>query len=144
MHGMISFKMKRDMLTRIILIYVILTVLSIALIEVFITAAVRDRREEDLKRSLVVQLGLLEEIVPFEQGRIDDLCSRLKETTGARITVIRGDGMVIGDSDTDSSQMENHAGRSEIVEALLSATGISVRLSETTRRSTAGRSPSHR
>ncbi|HWR89199.1 MAG TPA: ATP-binding protein [Dissulfurispiraceae bacterium] len=125
--------MKKDMLTRIILIYVILTVLSIALIEIFITEAVRERREEDLKKSLVVQLGLLEDIVPFGQGKIDDLCKRLKETTGARITVIRADGMVIGDSDTDSSQMENHAGRSEIVEALLSATGISVRLSETTR-----------
>jgi hypothetical protein len=35
----------------------------------------------------------------------------MKEKTGLRITVIDMSGKVLGDSDNDSSMMNNHAGR---------------------------------
>jgi two-component system phosphate regulon sensor histidine kinase PhoR len=51
---------------------------------------------------------------------------------GARITVIGIDGRVHGDSVEPSSSMESHASRPEVVEALATGTGESVRYSTTT------------
>ena len=48
-----------------------------------------------------------------------------------RLTWVRSDGTVIFDSHADASAMENHAGREEIKEALVSGTGSSTRQSST-------------
>src|SRR5581483_8187190 len=51
--------------------------------------------------------------------------------SGARVTVIAADGTVLADSQSDTSTMENHAGRPEIRDALRLAEGRSVRHSVT-------------
>ena len=62
-----------------------------------------------------------------------DLLSRdLARQLGARITIIGSDGRVHGDSVEPSSSMENHVSRPEVVEALATGTGQSVRYSTTT------------
>ena len=48
-----------------------------------------------------------------------------------RLTWVSSDGTVIFDSHADASTMENHAGREEIKEALVSGTGSSTRQSST-------------
>jgi two-component system, OmpR family, phosphate regulon sensor histidine kinase PhoR len=50
-----------------------------------------------------------------------------------RITIIRKDGKVLGDSEQDPQVMENHATRPEVKEALAGATGESIRYSVTLR-----------
>ena len=62
---------------------------------------------------------------------VEALCRRLKERAGARFTVIRPDGRVLGDSDEDPALMENHADRPEVIAALDGRTGVSVRHSFT-------------
>ena len=62
---------------------------------------------------------------------MDRLCRQLKKDVGARVTVIAGDGKVIGDSDTDSALMDNHLHRTEIEQALLFETGMAIRYSDT-------------
>jgi two-component system phosphate regulon sensor histidine kinase PhoR len=62
---------------------------------------------------------------------MDEYCRQLKEKTGSRVTIIRSDGTVIGDSNTDSSQMENHAHRPEIEQSQLYDTGSAIRYSHT-------------
>lgn len=47
------------------------------------------------------------------------------------MTVIALNGRVLGDSDAESSRMENHAYRLEIQKALMHGTGMSKRYSET-------------
>jgi two-component system, OmpR family, phosphate regulon sensor histidine kinase PhoR len=54
--------------------------------------------------------------------------------SGARITVVTADGLVLSDSQSDPKTMENHAGRPEIMQALAEGSGHSVRHSATINR----------
>ena len=54
--------------------------------------------------------------------------------SGARITVIANDGLVLADSQSDTSTMENHAGRPEIRDAFSNGVGRSIRHSVTLNR----------
>ncbi len=61
------------------------------------------------------------------QATVDSLDSRL----GIRATVIGGDGRVLADSRAIAAQMENHAGRPEVREALAGRAATAVRRSAT-------------
>lgn len=50
---------------------------------------------------------------------------------GARATLIDSDGRVVVDSEADAAEMENHADRPEVIEALQGRVGSSTRLSRT-------------
>ncbi|MCE5340683.1 MAG: ATP-binding protein [Planctomycetaceae bacterium] len=67
-------------------------------------------------------------------AQIDILCKTFGQLSSARITVIRPDGTVIGDSDQPPDTMENHFNRSEIVEAIKKGFGKSSRFSSTDRK----------
>jgi two-component system phosphate regulon sensor histidine kinase PhoR len=56
---------------------------------------------------------------------------RFKELAGMRVTFIRPDGVVVGDSDHDPETMDNHGTRPEFKEAVASGVGTSVRHSDT-------------
>ena len=55
-------------------------------------------------------------------------------SSGARITVITAQGLVLADSQSDPQTMENHAGRPELKEALANGSGHSIRHSVTINR----------
>ncbi|QCX32565.1 cell wall metabolism sensor histidine kinase WalK [Caloramator sp. E03] len=61
----------------------------------------------------------------------DDIAIELKNKTGKRITLIRQDGKVIGESDVSSIKLENHSNRAEFKAALYSGEGESLRYSNT-------------
>ena len=63
--------------------------------------------------------------------RVEPVCRELGQLTATRITVIRADGAVIGDSESDPEGMENHANRPEVREALAGRVGVSMRQSPT-------------
>lgn len=123
--------MRGGMFRRIFILYAIVIVLAIAFVEIFITSAVRSNYRETLKANLAVQINLAARTVSFSQTNLDSLCRDLKRDTGARVTVIDPSGRVIGDSDTDSSLMDNHLNRTEIEQASLFETGTAVRYSDT-------------
>jgi len=52
----------------------------------------------------------------------------------ARVTVIASDGRVLADSQEPSIQMENHATRPEVAEALAKGSGHALRYSQTAKR----------
>jgi two-component system phosphate regulon sensor histidine kinase PhoR len=54
--------------------------------------------------------------------------------SGARVTVITADGLVLADSQADPHTMENHAGRPEIIQAMAQGSGRSIRHSATINR----------
>ena len=126
--------MKRRIFGRIFLLYAITILALIVFIELFITDVVRNSHINDLQDHLVSQATLISNDVSFRaQTPLDKLCKRFKEQTGSRVTVIALNGRVLGDSDTESSLMDNHAGRPEIQQALRSGTGSSKRYSDTLR-----------
>jgi len=74
-------------------------------------------------------------IVPLLAGdryeEIDALCKRLGQRSSTRFTVILPDGKVVGDSLESPQQMDNHARRPEVVDALVAGKGIARRHSQT-------------
>lgn len=54
--------------------------------------------------------------------------------SGARVTVVTAEGMVLADSQSDPQTMENHAARPEIVQAFADGSGRSIRHSATLHR----------
>ena len=71
---------------------------------------------------------------PADAAGIDRLCRQLGHDSGTRITAILPSGQVVGDSDEPWAQMDNHATRPEIAEALQGRTGASTRYSKTLQR----------
>jgi two-component system phosphate regulon sensor histidine kinase PhoR len=65
------------------------------------------------------------------QPEIQHLVSGLGQKTGVRITVIDGNGRVLGDSSRNPAEMENHADRPEIKDAIANDFGESDRYSST-------------
>ncbi len=124
--------MKRGIFRRIFIIYAFILLLAVLVIELYITSTVRESYVKDLQNNLTVQASLISNDLPFKTpSPLDDLCKRLKETTGARVTIIAPDGRVLGDSDSDSTRMDNHGHRQEIQQASLNGTGMAIRFSDT-------------
>jgi two-component system phosphate regulon sensor histidine kinase PhoR len=61
----------------------------------------------------------------------DELTKELGRQTGARITLIATDGTVLGDSERNPAEMEDHSERPEIKKALSGGIGTSARYSTT-------------
>lgn len=62
---------------------------------------------------------------------VDGFCDASAAGTSLRVSVIAADGSVLGDSGSDPGQMDNHATRPELAEALRGEPGTSVRRSAT-------------
>jgi two-component system phosphate regulon sensor histidine kinase PhoR len=123
--------MKVRIFRRIFLIYAVVLLIAGLFTELYITSAVREYYIDNLEEHLSGTTSLVAQTVPFNKADLDDLCRTLKREVHARVTVIRMDGRVIGDSDHDSATMENHAGRPEVQQAALLGTGFAVRHSDT-------------
>jgi two-component system phosphate regulon sensor histidine kinase PhoR len=59
------------------------------------------------------------------------LAKSLGKNADARVTIIRADGVVLGDSQSDARHMDNHRRRPEVLAALAGGTGVSRRYSRT-------------
>ncbi len=124
--------MRQGIFKRIFILYAIIILLAVFLTELYITNAVRENYIDNLKENLSVQATLISNNIPFQSSSsLDALCRRLKEASGARVTVIAPDGRVMGDSDTKSALMTNHADRIEIQQASLNGIGMAIRYSDT-------------
>ncbi len=123
--------MKPDIFKRIFILYAVLMIVALIAVELYVTAAVRNYYIDNLRKDLAIQISLLAKGLSFKQINADSLCREIKKDTGARVTLIAEDGRVIGDSDKDSSQMDNHLHRTEIEQATLFDTGMTIRFSDT-------------
>jgi two-component system phosphate regulon sensor histidine kinase PhoR len=124
--------MKRRFFGRIFFLYGLIMLTAIILVELSITNAVRNDHLDALREHLATQATLISNDISFTPAAaLDGLCRRFKEQTGYRVTVISLGGRVLGDSDKDSSTMENHLGRIEIQQALANGSGMAIRYSDT-------------
>ncbi|SDN20914.1 two-component system, OmpR family, phosphate regulon sensor histidine kinase PhoR [Paenibacillus sp. yr247] len=67
------------------------------------------------------------ELISYYSGQ----AKLLKEATNERLTYVRADGKVLGDSDQNPEQMDNHMNRPEIAAAAVNGVGYSTRYSDT-------------
>ncbi len=79
---------------------------------------------------------VLSTVPPTKAEEINGLQTWVSEmaASGARITVITAQGLVLADSQSDPQTMENHAGRPELKDALANGSGHSIRHSVTINR----------
>jgi len=82
-------------------------------------------------RALLAGEQLSGDINQAGAATVDRLSKELGKKISTRITVILSDGTVIGDSEENPQQMDNHAGRPEITVALQGKTGTATRFSQT-------------
>ncbi len=124
--------MKQRIFGRVFILSAVIMTAAILFSELYITSAVRNNHIQDLKTHLISQASLISNDISFASPySLDNLCRKFKEQTALRVTLIAPDGRVLGESDKESSLMENHAGRPEIQQAFLYGTGMSIRHSHT-------------
>jgi len=124
--------MKHGLFKRIFVLYGAILFLAMFLTEVYVTRTVRTDHINTLRDNLMIQASLIAREISFQSAPpLDGISRRMKTLIHARVTVIAMDGRVIGDSDHESSGMDNHSDRLEVRQAKLSGTGMAIRHSDT-------------
>ncbi|MCZ8513406.1 ATP-binding protein [Paenibacillus filicis] len=125
---------------RLTLLFVLLIGVSVGVTGIFVARMLQYSHIEALITNMKRELGILQVTTDWNHGGslqeqmryYTDEAVKLKKTADARLTYVRSDGKVLGDSDHDPADMENHATRPEIVEAAKTGqSGSSIRYSDT-------------
>ncbi|MEJ2212387.1 MAG: HAMP domain-containing protein, partial [Anaerolineae bacterium] len=129
--------MFRRLRWRIALPYVALILVATLGLTVYVSNQVRQVRLADLEAQLLADARLLAgSAAPLLQAgtapeTLDGLARDWADRLDARVTIIGTDGVVLGESHEDRTQMENHRLRPEVQQALSTGQGSSTRFSAT-------------
>ena len=121
---------------RIAVAFIVLIIVCVGGLSAYLVHFVRGNYLDNLELQLTSQAQLVGATTEtyFTSGQVEELdvlAKRLGQQIGARITIINRDGVVLGDSDEDPAAMENHGNRPEVIEAVSSGAGSSIRYSTT-------------
>ncbi len=92
-------------------------------------ASLRDQIQRSLQEKALMFADRIHNAPPGAD--IEKIAKDVSRESGARVTVIRLDGLVLADSNADPNEMENHATRPEFREALHGRVGSNSRTSHT-------------
>ena len=107
---------------------VLAVILSVLLTAAIIVPSLYRVHENSMRRELHQEADCI--VLALEIAE-DDLAYLESLNTDSRITLLASDGNVLYDSVADAAQMENHAARPEIIQALTNGSGESTRPSDT-------------
>lgn len=127
---------------RIALSYVALVLITAGVLAALLSGEYEGKEEDALRTRLADQAAAVaHDATPFllsnaPEPATNALAHEMAALFGTRVTLIRPDGVVIGDSEEEPARMENHAHRPEIVQAMSrpGALGSSTRVSATVHR----------
>ena len=135
--------MRRNLFTKLALVFFVLLLGVLAAVDFFADRALR----RDYERTGFEQLQAIGRVAqesapqlsalpPVDAQEISALqtWTRRMASSGARVTIITAEGLVLADSQADPQTMENHADRPEVVEAMAEGSGRSIRPSATLHR----------
>ena len=116
--------------------FIFLTLIAVFVLNFFVSLKLRDHFEQKITEKLQSNALLVGNILKddLRQSRHEDIQKRMRtlaEELDLRITVIDEHGRVLGDSEKEPSQMEDHSDRPEIIKAMDDAFGQSTRPSDT-------------
>jgi two-component system phosphate regulon sensor histidine kinase PhoR len=126
--------------SKLFVVSLALIVVSLLASEIYLTRALEAQLVDGVRDDLLVRARLVAERVASAAKSLDDaslhdaLADRLGSAAGGRVTVVRRDGTVAGDSEVAAdalAQLDNHGSRPEIVQALAAGEGAGMRLSRT-------------
>jgi two-component system phosphate regulon sensor histidine kinase PhoR len=112
-------------------------ILGLSILIILITFRVTRNRQLDLltdeltsiAKSMKISITPL--VMDNDITTIDSLSKNLGKSIGKRVTVIAADGTVLGDTERNPAEMENHRYRDEVQQALKGEVGKSTRFSRT-------------
>jgi two-component system phosphate regulon sensor histidine kinase PhoR len=122
---------------RIAIPYFTLILVIMAGLGIYLSQFVRKAQLAQLESELLSESRLISDFLNQSVGlllnpeQVDQLAKNWANDIGARVTIIAPDGTVLGESDEDRTQMENHLNRPEIQQAFASGKGVSIRFSQT-------------
>ena len=129
--------MFRSIRWRIAVPYVALILAATAGLVIYLSDLVRDAHVDDLEAKLAAEARLIRDAVATSSDwegpgdALDALARHYADLLDARVTLIGADGTVLGESDQDRMQMDNHLYRPEVQQALVERQGSSIRFSRT-------------
>ncbi len=135
--------MRRNLFTKLALAFFVLLLSVLLAVDFFADRALqRDYVRTGFEQLIAIariaqanppQLSAIPPEKPEEIAALETWTRHIA-ASGARITVVTADGLVLSDSQSDPKTMENHAGRPEIIQAFREGSGHSVRHSATINR----------
>ena len=127
---------KRRLFLQLFPTYLFVILISVVAVAWYASSAMSrfylNHMEEDLRaRALFVEPQILQLMDPVDAPAIDKLCKKLGMHTQTRITIILPTGKVVGDSNEDPANMDNHVDRLEVIGASAGKIASSIRFSRT-------------
>lgn len=123
---------------RLTLILIAMIGLSVLAAGIFMGKTFKNNHLDALQDNMVREMRIILDQMQWKQGNPDELydyytdeAKHLKSITDSRVTFIRNDGVVLGDSDHDPRTMDNHLTRQEVMEAKQGDIGRTTRYSDT-------------
>lgn len=118
--------------TRFLISFSVVYAALIAVMGVVLVLSAEDSLIADLVEDQERETMVAAASIPADPSEIPGWAVEISRISGARITVIDVDGVVVADSHTDPAVMENHASRPEVVDALTGVVGRDERRSVST------------
>lgn len=133
--------MKPGVRAKLFLVLLGVIVAVVALVDAYLTTALDRQLTERIRDDLTIRAALVADkaagrATGRDRAAWDALADELGRLAQGRVTLIARDGVVLGDSEVDAaalSALENHAARPEVVGALATGSGSSIRYSTTLR-----------
>ena len=122
---------------RIAIPYVILILLTMLALGLYLSSFVRQTYLDNIASQLLSEARMIGDLVSADftsepdSTSLDEAAKHWAGILGTRVTFIAPDGVVLGESDEDRTQMDNHLTRPEIAQALQVGQGSSIRFSHT-------------
>lgn len=128
--------MKNRILHKFLITYIVLIFIAIIILDFLVSIKLKDYYEEKitdkLKSTSYLAVKILQEKGIIEQNSfILQLSKDVSKDIGARVTIVNEEGEVLGDSEENPDDMENHLSRPEIQDAIKKGFGESKRFSDT-------------
>ncbi|KJS21639.1 MAG: hypothetical protein VR72_09905 [Clostridiaceae bacterium BRH_c20a] len=129
---MMKFRIRTKLLlTYLFLIFIAFTILALAILGPLQNFYIKHVETELIKNARLVSRIIEPHLLEANYQQIDQTAKELGEQIASRITVIKNNGEVLGETHKSISLMENHADRPEFKTALEGKIGIATRFSTT-------------
>lgn len=118
---------------KLYIIFIIVLLTGMTAVGFILEYRLKEKLKTYLTHEALILANVIATMVPQTEKPVilDSFCRKYAGITDVRVTIIRTDGSVIGESDRSSIGVDNHLKREEVREAIKQGTGNSVRLSKT-------------
>ncbi|HRI57402.1 MAG TPA: PAS domain-containing sensor histidine kinase, partial [Anaerolineae bacterium] len=124
---------------RIAVPYIVLTLLTLLGLTLLVTNRAREEHLADLRVTLLAEARLIADtarpylagpdVITPDEKALDELARHWATLVEGRVTIVRADGVVLGESEQNRALMDNHLNRPEVQDALSAGAGTSIRFS---------------